>query len=104
MAKFEQRKTKEVTLPVSGAIVKIYEGLTAGDVDRLANSPQKNGNVSGVLAALLVVADWDFFKDDEGKQKEDITEENIGRLAAKDLYAILKEAKIDTDFLEEAQS
>jgi len=102
MPKFEQRKTKEITLPASGAIVKIKEELIGSDLDQIADASSDGKNTSTVALATLLILEWDFEKEDG--DKEPITEENVAKLNAKDLFAIVKAVDIDTSFLEGAQS
>lgn len=98
-----KRKTVEITLPLTGAKVKIYEFLLAGEVIAIEREMMKAAKVnydpitlsiekidfepSEVVEAErkkieLAIADWDLT--DENGEKLAVNQENLHKLPAQD--------------------
>lgn len=93
----DNRKTKEIELPVSGAKVTIYQSLLARDIEEI----RENGQETSVIKIVnVILKDWNFTDDEEGKKPTAINENTIGQLELRDMMAILNESEIE-DFLEE---
>lgn len=97
--KFKQdfRETKEVTLPVSGATVTVFDGFMADQIDKI----QKMSNPTTSMILKMIIKQWDFVDDQE--QPLPVEESYIGKLHIKDVMSIVSEAGLE-DFLEEAQA
>lgn len=95
----ELRKQIKITLPKSGAIVKIWDSFSALDVERISRFTAKFDDPGIVYPISLIIVEWDFTDENDARVK--ITKEAVEKLHMEDLYTILKEAKIDQDFLEE---
>jgi hypothetical protein len=106
MPKIPQSRTVvEIELKhIEGGKISMYETLTALDVEKMMKNQPATADATqqGVLFPLsLLIQDWNIEAEDGSKLP--ITEENIGKLDARDLVLILKRANISGDFLGEAK-
>lgn len=84
----DNRKSKKITLPVSGAVVEIYTSLLAGDIEKI----QEKGKTSDFIYPLtLLLRSWDFT--DENQNPCPINEENVRMLDIMDVKAIQSEVE-----------
>ena len=97
----ELRKKTTIILPKSGAEVEIWDGFSALDVEKINRHSNKYGEVSLIQMTVFLIVKWDFT--DEQENPVAISTEAVEKLHMEDLYFILKESKIDTDFLGEGE-
>lgn len=90
----DYRKTEEITLPVSGAKVEVYDGLMTEDI-QVFQGQGENIDIKDAMSRLI--ASWDFERD--GTPVE-VNPENVGKLHMRDFHAIQNAANL-TDFLGE---
>ena len=93
----ELRKIVTITLPKSGAKVDVWDGFSALDIEKINRYTNKYDGTSLIQMTALLIKKWDFTDDND--KVVPITEEAIQKLHMEDLYKILTESKIDTDFL-----
>lgn len=95
--KIPARQTKKIALEaIEGGEVEVYTSFTAGDVEEITSSPNKN---SLVLPLKLLIKGWNLTNDKNVPLE--VNEANIKLLDIKDVNKIVDELNVSvTSFLE----